>query len=98
MNPIDVMIYSDMDGTLLSSWEKGPIISEKNTHAIHQFIENGGLFSIATGRNMKNGPTYFNNYILELPMVLVNGALIYDQKHQTIMRKVALNPSFLGDL
>ena len=97
MNPKDVMIYSDMDGTLLSSWEKGPVISEKNTHAIHQFMNNGGLFSIATGRNMKNGPTYFKDYELKLPMVLVNGALIYDHKHQTIIRKIALNPSFLHE-
>lgn len=91
------MIYSDMDGTLLSSWSKGPDISQKNEEAIRKFIDQGGLFSIATGRNMKNGPTYLEDYTIQLPMVLVNGALIYDQINNLIIRKVTIDKTFVSE-
>ena len=97
MNPKNVMIYSDMDGTLLSSWSKGPIISHKNEEAIKKFIDQGGLFSIATGRNMKNGPTYLEDYTIQLPMVLVNGALIYDQINRLIIRKITIDQTFVSE-
>lgn len=97
MHPKQYMIYSDMDGTLLTSWEKGPIISEKNQQAITQFINQGGLFSIATGRNKKNGPTYFKHFALELPMVLINGALIYDQINDKNLRKMSLDRDFINE-
>lgn len=97
MDSKDLMIYSDMDGTLLSSWDKGPIISPKNEDAIRQFIREDGLFSIATGRNLKNGPTYLLNYDIKLPMVLVNGALIYDQSKKLILRKVVMDQNFITE-
>ena len=97
MHPKDLMIYSDMDGTLLSSWDKGPIISPKNEQAIRDFIDEGGLFSIATGRNLKNGPTYLDNYTIDLPMVLVNGALIYDHTHARILRKITIDKDFVRE-
>ncbi len=97
MHPKDVMIYSDMDGTLLSSWKRGPIISDENRKAIEEWIEEGGLFSIATGRNRKNGPTYFENHHLVLPMVLVNGALIYDQHKNLVIRKQLISLSFVDE-
>jgi Cof subfamily protein (haloacid dehalogenase superfamily) len=97
VDPKDLMIYSDMDGTLLSSWSKGPVISKRNEEAIRYFIKQGGLFSIATGRNMKNGPTYLENYPIQLPMVLVNGALIYDSFNQSIIRKITIDKSFVKE-
>lgn len=97
MHPKDLMIYSDMDGTLLSSWAKGPIISPKNEEAIRKFITDGGLFSIATGRNLKNGPTYLKDYDIKLPMVLVNGALIYDQYQAKVLRKVLMDQTFIKE-
>lgn len=91
------MIYSDMDGTLLTSWNKGPVISEKNEIAIKKYISEGGLFSIATGRNLKNGPTYLTNYDIQLPMVLVNGALIYDRDQAKVIQKKVLPSNFVDE-
>lgn len=95
MQPKDLMIYSDMDGTLLSSWERGPIISLINEKAIRKFIHEGGLFSIATGRNLKNGPSYLKNFDVRLPMILVNGALIYDPSQNRIIRKTLIHQTFI---
>ena len=54
MKPKDVVIYSDLDNTLLSSWDLGPIIVKKNIVALKKWFALGGQFSIATGRNLKN--------------------------------------------
>ena len=95
MLPNELIIYSDMDGTLLTSWDLGPIVSKNNMNAISDFIEAGGLFSIATGRNLKNGPTYLSNLDIKLPMVLVNGALLYDAYHKKVIKKTLLSKDFL---
>jgi len=87
------ILYSDLDGTLLSSWDRGPIIDSDNMKSIQMFIEKGGLFSIATGRNLKNGPYYLKDIKISLPMVLVNGALIYDSINDIILETIPLSGS-----
>ena len=42
-----VMILTDMDGTLLDSQSR---LSPENRRAILRFIQQGGRFSVATGR------------------------------------------------
>ena len=42
-----VMILTDMDGTLLNSQRQ---LSRGNQEAAGYFMEQGGLFSVATGR------------------------------------------------
>lgn len=93
----ETIIYSDMDGTLLTSWSRGPIISEKNENSIKNYIMQGGMFSIATGRNLKNGPMYLDNYDIKLPMVLVNGALIYDHQNKKVIHKTKLPNAFIEE-
>ena len=41
------LLVSDMDGTLLNSKGK---LSEENKRAIEYFVDNGGQFTLATGR------------------------------------------------
>ena len=45
-----ITILTDMDGTLLDSNKK---ISEKNLNMIEYFRQNGGTFTIASGRLYK---------------------------------------------
>ena len=50
-----VMILTDMDGTLLNSQRQ---LSRGNQEAARYFMEQGGLFSVATGR-AKRAMEYF---------------------------------------
>lgn len=69
------LICSDCDGTLTNN--KGQI-SEENARAIRCFQENGGLFTVATGRF----PTYINHFLPSFrPNTLViglNGTVLCD--------------------
>ena len=67
-----VLICSDLDGTICNS--KGEI-SKENIDAINYFIENGGRFSLSTGRS----PQYVKKLIYcNAPVIALNGAMIYD--------------------
>ncbi len=77
------LILSDLDGTLLNSKRK---ISKGNIEAVRYFIENGGRFSFATGRNI-TGMKYFTEEMpVNAPGVLSNGAVIYDFKQDRIVK------------
>ena len=70
-----ILIASDWDGTLCYD----NTVSEKNVEAINYFMENGGKFTICSGRHY----SYLQNFShLVKPntyTVSINGALIYDQ-------------------
>ncbi len=69
-----VLILSDFDGTFAN--DKG-IITEDNTDMIKYFTENGGYFSVSTGRTFQGFHKYSPEYI-NSPVLLANGALAYD--------------------
>ena len=43
-----MLLLSDMDGTILNDKKE---ISQENKDAVRYFTENGGYFSLATGRS-----------------------------------------------
>ncbi len=92
------IIYADMDGSFLSSWDLGPVVPLPNREALIKWHANGGLFSIATGRNINNVTCFFDKDEIDLPMVLVNGALIYDYKQDRILRSTSLPMTFYHEL
>ena len=64
------LILSDLDGTLLNSNAQ---ISQGNIDALKYYMDNGGRFSFATGRNYL-GMGYFNDSIpVNAPAVTSNG-------------------------
>ncbi len=74
-------LLTDLDGTLLTP-EK--TLLPADAAAIAAFREQGGLFSIATGRGMQATEAYLNLFQPDFPAVMYNGALLYDyRKHQT---------------
>ncbi|AAK80883.1 hypothetical protein BJV85_000955 [Clostridium acetobutylicum] len=76
------ILISDMDDTLIGSDKR---ISEKNLNAIKKFQSLGGRFTIATGRTMESAYRYIRNLQVDLPVILYNGAKIYDfNKSKTI--------------
>ena len=69
------VIYSDLDGTLLNNNKE---VSDENKEFINYFIENGGKFSIATGRAFEATEKYINGVNIDIPAIVYNGGVIYD--------------------
>lgn len=70
-----VLILSDLDGTLLNTKAE---ISQGNIDAIKYFMDNGGKFSFATGRNYTSMSYFYDQITVNAPAVTSNGAVIYD--------------------
>ena len=74
-----ILIASDLDGTLLNS--RG--VSEENLAAIRYFIDNGGMFTTATGR----APSFVKEMGIPVnaPLITCNGSVICDfETHEII--------------
>ena len=81
-----VLFYSDYDDTLYNS---AHTVSPENHAAIRYFQENGGRFSVATGRAHRTFTPQISREDLSLnaPVVLSNGAALYDyEKDRYLMR------------
>ena len=72
-----VLFFCDYDDTLYNS---SRTVSPENRAAIRYFIDNGGYFSIATGRAHRTFTPQIarERLTLNAPVVLSNGAAIYD--------------------
>ncbi len=68
-----ILLVSDMDGTLLNE-EK--IISKENLDAIRYFRENGGKFTVASGRIYQSLESYFDEIEPDIPVISHNGGII----------------------
>jgi Cof subfamily protein (haloacid dehalogenase superfamily) len=71
----DILLITDADGTLLTDDKR---ILEKDKAAIRELTENGGLFTIATGRSVPLTKPLAEELKLAIPAVILNGAAIYD--------------------
>ncbi|SET72721.1 hypothetical protein SAMN05421676_10794 [Salinibacillus kushneri] len=83
------LIASDLDGTLLN--EKGEI-SERNIQAIKNVTSKGIKFVVATGRSYDAATKPLQNAGLSCPIISLNGATIYDQKHK-LTNSIPMNRS-----
>ena len=68
-----IILISDMDGTLLTE-EKN--ISKENLDAIRYFRDNGGKFTVASGRVYQSLESYFDELTPDLPVISHNGGVI----------------------
>ena len=79
-----VLLASDFDNTLVytqGALERGediPPMSARNREAVEYFIQNGGYFSISTGRALPAFARYAKALPCNAPCVIANGAAIYD--------------------
>lgn len=71
----DVLLTVDFDRTLT-----GPdsAIPERNLEAIRWFIENGGAFTVNTGRSLPMALPFKDIVPVNAPLLLYNGAAAYD--------------------
>lgn len=70
-----ILLLSDMDGTLLNS---DSIVSPQNLEALRYFMDNGGRFSVATGRSKPGMEHFLDRLTINAPAVIYNGAVVYD--------------------
>lgn len=87
MNLREVLVVSDMDGTLLNPDHK---IFDENIAAVHDLVAEGGCFTLATGREWHALDEYTPLLPLRLPLILVNGAQIYDPINNKVIMKQTL--------
>ncbi len=76
------LLISDIDGTLIGG---SPVVSEYNAQKIDYFIENGGLFTIATGRCVDACRDILTRINISAPAAMVNGSVIYDYKTEKVI-------------
>ena len=70
-----ILFASDLDGTLLRD---DKTLSEENLKAIEYFKENGGYFTVVTGRPAVIVGDIYNKIRPNAPMSCYNGGGIYD--------------------
>lgn len=84
-----IVLLSDMDGTLLNSEKK---ITDKDLEAIERFTRLGGNFTVATGRTVQSFEQYLSALKLKMPVILYNGAAIYDFSEKKTLYSQPLPP------
>lgn len=94
MNYNNMVLLTDMDGTLLNSNSK---VSSRNKEAIEAFIRGGGKFGIATGRGEKNALNFIGDLEINIPSILYNGCGLYDYKEQKFLELKSLSNDKLKD-
>lgn len=88
-NLFDFLFATDMDDTLLDSQKN---VSLKNREAIRRFMEQGGRFTIATGRAIPATRPYVRSLGVKCPCILYNGAAIYDFNEEKMLWTALLPP------
>lgn len=71
----DILITADYDRTLTAP---DSTIPARNIEAIRYFIENGGAFTVNTGRSLAMSQTFLKQVPVNAPLLLFNGSAAYD--------------------
>ena len=77
----DILLTVDYDRTLT-----GPdsVIPERNLTAIRYFIQNGGTFTVNTGRSINTMGPLLQTIPVNAPFLLYNGSAAYDSRTETL--------------
>lgn len=70
------LLVTDFDDTFCP--EHGAPVPEENRRAAQHFMDEGGLFTIATGRDVRSYYSIRDKFTVNAPLVLSNGAVIFD--------------------
>ena len=81
------LYISDLDGTLLNGSAE---LSEYTVGVLNRLIAGGAHFSIATARTAATTLRIFEKVAINLPMVLMNGVLVYDPAGREYVKKEVL--------
>lgn len=86
----NILIISDIDGTLVDETWK---ISEENIRAAQYFMDNGGTFTYATGRQAPVAAGIVSQLTPNAPVICYNGAAIYDYRTEEYLWTSPIDPS-----
>ena len=89
MNTGKILYISDLDGTLLN---KSAELSGYTVRALNRMIADGLDFTVATARTIASSGKILADLDLRIPIVLMNGVLIYDIQEQRYDQINALPP------
>lgn len=95
MQPSQAVILSDLDGTMFNS--SGEVGSETK-RAIKEFIANGGMFGISTGRAPYNALQFTRDTLINAPSIVFNGAAIYDFRDRSYSMLEYVNKSAIRNV
>lgn len=84
---IKTLYISDLDGTLLNSNAQ---ISEFSKQKLNELATKGLNFTVATARSLATVKHILDEVNLQLPIILMNGVLIYDFKSDSFIRKCTI--------
>ena len=90
----DLIIYTDVDGTAATHINYQGMVSDANLQAIEEFIKEGGMFGVASGRNHPSIDQIFQNININLPYVEANGASVWDKDKQDYLSIHYINREF----
>ena len=90
-----VLLASDFDDTLYAT---DKTVSPENRAALDHFTANGGRFTIATGRAHRTLAPYLSLAPVNAPVVLSNGAQLYDFARGEMVLETTLPRSIGPDL
>ncbi len=82
-----IVIFSDLDGTLLDDKRN---LSKENMDAITHFISQGGRFGVATGRMERTTTVKFPDLYMNIPSIFFNGAMAYDTNSKEVLFKITM--------
>lgn len=85
-----LLLVSDFDDTLYDSVLHIP---QRNLDAIHYFIDQGGRFTVATGRAYRTFAPHRHLVPINAPVVLSNGSALYDFQSQQMLCQTFLAPT-----
>lgn len=89
------LICTDCDGTLTDG--KGEL-SEENAKAIKYFQEEGGLFTLATGRFPDHIRLFKDSLQINAPIVSLNGTALYDTEESKLINSWTMKKSDCWEL
>lgn len=75
MTPDKTIIFSDLDGTLFRTLGD---VSPENRRALEDYMAQGGMFAVSTGREPRNALGFIGDLPQNAPAVVTNGAAVYD--------------------
>jgi len=76
LSPLKYPLFvSDIDGTLVTEDKKIPVA---NKESISAYRDQGGRFTLATGRSYPEAKPFIEEMDIRLPVILCNGGVLYD--------------------
>lgn len=89
------VFISDLDGTLLDPHAE---VSTFSTRCLNDLLNQGMHFTIATARTPLSALQILQNIPINIPMILMNGAFIYDPRENKCLHMVDFGREYLGSL